>query len=209
MGTNTHQPFRLLKKGLMKGWWLSVQTTTNTHQPSPSHPRLTDNHQHPPTLSFVKKRMDEGLVFVCTDNHQHPPTLPQPSSFYRQPPTPTNPPPAILFLQTTTNTRQPFHFLKQDGCRVGGCLYRQPPTPTNPPQPSSFYRQPPTPTNPPPDILVLQTTTNTHQPFRLLKKRIDEGLVVVCTDNHQHPPTLPQPSFLYRQPLTPTNPFIC
>ena len=70
---------------------LPLQTTTNTHQPSPSHPRLTDNHQHPPTLSFVKKRMDEGLVVVCTDNHQHPPTLPQPSFLYRQPPTPTNP----------------------------------------------------------------------------------------------------------------------
>ena len=81
--TNTHQPFHLTKKGWMKGWWLYVQTTTNTHQPSRIHPHLTDNHQHPPTLSFVKKGMYEGLVAVCTDNHQHPPT-PQPSSSYKQ-----------------------------------------------------------------------------------------------------------------------------
>merc|ERR1711951_65989 len=138
MGTNTHQPFRLLKKGLMKGWWLSVQTTTNTHQPSPSHPRLTDNHQHPPTLSFVKKRMDERLVVVCTDNHQHPPTLPQPSSFYRQPPTPTNPPPTILFLQTTTNTHQPFHLL-QKGWMKGWWLSVQ--TTTNTHQPFHFSKK--------------------------------------------------------------------
>merc|ERR1711951_69355 len=105
--TNTHQPFHLTNEGWMKGWWLSVQTTTNTnptssilplqtttntHQPSLNHPSFTDNHQHPPTLSFDKKRMDEGLVVVCTDNHQHPPTLPLPPFLYRQPPTPPPPP---------------------------------------------------------------------------------------------------------------------
>ena len=110
-----------------------LQTTTNTHQPFSSHPFFTDNHQHPPTLF-------------------------QPSFFYRQPPTPTN----------------PFIWTKKDGWRVGGCLYRQPPTPTNPfiyqkkdgwRVGGCLHRQPPTPTNPFLAILFLQTTTNTHQPF--------------------------------------------
>ena len=125
---------------------MSVQTTTNTHQPStsPSLQKTTNTHQP----SHLKKRgwMKDWwvLVVVYTDKYQ-----PSTPLFYRQPPTPNNPlhpfltenhqhPVALYsipFYREPPTPTNPLILLKgmDEGLvGVGGCLYRQPPTPTNP-----------------------------------------------------------------------------